>query len=59
MKIGIVVQFPSVSVFVNDETRPCLVVHQLSDRRSGWVGLWVGDDSDGDFANLKVIRSGD
>ena len=57
--VRVVVEFPRVSVFVNDETRPCLVVNQLSDRRSGWVGLWVGDDSDGDFSNLRVTHSGD
>ena len=51
----IVVASPKVSVFVNDATAPSLVVEQLSDRRKGLLGLWVGNGSDGDFANLKVV----
>lgn len=50
----IVVAYPKVSVFVNDATEPSLVVDQLSDRKAGWVGLWVGNGSGGDFANLKI-----
>jgi hypothetical protein len=49
----IVVAWPNVSVFVNDATEPSLVVDQLSQRKKGWIALWV-DVSDGDFANLKV-----
>jgi hypothetical protein len=42
---------------VNDATEPCLVVEQLSDRKSGWVGFWVGNGSGGEFANLKVTAA--
>jgi hypothetical protein len=51
----VVVASPKVSVFVGDATEPCLVVNQLSDRRKGLVGLWVGNMSGGDFANLKIV----
>lgn len=51
----IVVASPKVSIFVNDAKEPCLVVNQLSDRKKGLVGLWVGNNSGGDFANLKLI----
>ena len=51
----IVVASPSVSVFVDDGKAPCLVVNQLSDRRKGLVGLWVGNNSGGDFANLRIV----
>jgi 3-keto-disaccharide hydrolase len=50
----VVVASPNVSVFVNDGTTPCLVVNQLSNRGKGLVGLWVGNTSGGDFANLKI-----
>jgi hypothetical protein len=46
---------PKVSVYVNDAKDPSLVVNQLSERRKGLVGLWVGNISGGDFANLKII----
>jgi hypothetical protein len=51
----IVVASPKVSVFVADASEPSLVVTQLSDRKQGRVGVWVGNTSSGDFANLKVI----
>jgi hypothetical protein len=51
----IVVASPKVSVFVNDAKEPCLVVSQLSDRKKGLVGLWVGNTSGGDFANFKIV----
>jgi len=51
----IVVASPKVSVFVNDAKEPSLVVDQLSDRKKGLVGLWVGNASGGDFANFKIV----
>lgn len=53
----IVIAHPKISVFVDGASEPSLVVEQLSDRKSGWVGLWVGNGSNGDFANLKIIPS--
>jgi hypothetical protein len=52
--VRIVVTHPEVKVFVNETAEPCLVVRQLSDRQTGWVGFWVGNGSGGDFANLKI-----
>ena len=51
----VVVASPKVSVFVDDAKEPCLTVNQLSDRRKGLVGVWVGNTSGGDFANLKIV----
>jgi hypothetical protein len=50
----VVVASPKVSVFVGDAQEPCLTVNQLSDRRKGLVGIWVGNTSGGDFANFKI-----
>jgi hypothetical protein len=52
--VRIVVASPKVSVFVDDGKEPSLVVNQLSSRRKGLIGLWVGNTSGGDFANLKI-----
>jgi len=52
--VRIVVAHPEVKVFVDGATEPSLVVHQLSDRKHGWVGIWAGNGSGGDFANLKI-----
>jgi hypothetical protein len=52
--VRVVVASPKVSVFVSDAKEPALVVSQLSDRKKGLIGVWVGNTSDGDFANLKI-----
>jgi hypothetical protein len=51
----ILVASPKMSVFVSDAKEPCLVVDQLSDRKRGLAGLWVGNTSGGDFANFKIV----
>jgi len=55
--VRIVLAGARVRVFVDDATQPSLEVTQLSDRKRGWVGFWVGNGSAGDFANLKVTPS--
>jgi hypothetical protein len=50
----VVVSSPKVSVFIDDGKEPALVVDQLSTRKKGLIGLWVGNTSGGDFANLTV-----
>ncbi len=52
--IKIQVHYPEVKVYVNGNTVACLTVRELSDRASGKIGLWVGNNSDGDFANLTI-----
>lgn len=54
----IVVEKPEVRVYIGDETEPCLVVDELSDRLGGRVGLWMGNGSDGDFAELVIRKEG-
>jgi len=53
--VRVVVASPKVSVFVGDAKQLSLVVDQLNDRTKGLVGLWVGNSSGGDFADLKII----
>jgi len=55
--VRVVVASPKVSVFVGDAKEPCLVVTRLSDRTNGLVGLWVGNNSGGDFADLKIVSN--
>lgn len=52
--VKIVVNYPSITVFVNGSQEPCLSVDILNTRTSGKIGLWVGNNSDGDFANLQI-----
>ena len=52
----IVVHGPQVSVFVNGNAKPSLTVEKLNPRHEGKLGLWVGPQSTGEFANLVVEK---
>jgi len=54
----IVIDYPEVQVFVNDSKEPSLVIEQLSERKDGWLGFWVGYGSEGYFRNLKINPAG-
>jgi len=51
----VVVEYPMVYVYVNNSTEPSLTVEQLSSRKQGWIGFWVGNNSEGWFKNLKIV----
>jgi len=53
----VVIESPKVTVFVGDAKEPSLVVTQLSDRKKGLIGPWVGNGSGGDFANFKILSA--
>ena len=50
----IIVDYPYVKVFVNNSDEASLTVKQLSSRKEGWIGFWVGHGSEGYFKNLKI-----
>jgi len=52
--VRVEVASPQVRVFVNQSPTPALVVNQLVPRTGTRLGLWVGNFSGGDFANLTV-----
>lgn len=52
--VKIIVEYPHVSVYVNNSTEACLSIDKLNDRQNGKIGLWVGNNSGGDFANLVI-----
>ena len=53
----IVIDRPTVRVYVNGATEPSLVVEELSDRTNGSLGLWVGPGQGGCIANLTIALS--
>lgn len=57
-KARIEISKPEVRVYVGDETEPCLVVNELTGRTGGRVGLWMGNGSDGSFAELVIRPAG-
>jgi len=52
--VKIIIKYPEVTVYVNANPEPSLSVEKLNKRTTGKIGLWVGNNSDGDFANLQI-----
>jgi hypothetical protein len=52
--VRVVVKGATVQVFVGKVSSPTLEVRKLGEQTRGLVGLWVGNTSDGDFANLRI-----
>jgi hypothetical protein len=50
----IVVENPVVTVYFNGSKEASLTVETLNKRTSGKIGIWVGNNSDGDFANMQI-----
>jgi len=53
--VTIIVKYPTVNVFVNNSDEPSLTIEQLISRKEGWIGFWVGNNSEGYFRNFKII----
>jgi hypothetical protein len=54
--VKITVKDKTVRVYVNNQTEPVLTVKQISNFSNGKIGLFTGDGSGGDFANLEIIK---
>ena len=52
--VRIEIDYPQVKVYVNESKEESLNVTQLSKRKTGWIGFWVGFNSEGYFKNLKI-----
>jgi hypothetical protein len=56
--LRVVVKGRSIQIYVGTVTSPTLEVRKLGQQDRGLVGLWAGNNSDGDFANLRITPSG-
>jgi hypothetical protein len=54
LPLKVVVKGGRVQVFAGAVTSPTMEVRKLGQLDRGMVGLWVGNNSDGDFANLRI-----
>ena len=52
--VRVVVKGPAIQVYVGRVKSPTLEARKLGQYDRGMIGLWVGNGSDGDFANLRV-----
>ena len=54
VRLRVAVDPYKLQIFVGSVTQPTLEVRKLGELDGGQVGLWVGNDSGGDFANLVI-----
>ena len=52
--LRVVVKGPKIQIYVGSGSSPALEVRKLGQQNGGNVGLWTGNTSDGDFANLRI-----
>lgn len=52
--LRVVVDAAKVRIFVGAVKSPTLEVRKLGALERGLIGLWVGNNSDGDFSNLRI-----
>jgi hypothetical protein len=55
--LRVVVKGSAIQIFVGPAKTPALEVRKLGGLERGEIGLWTGNNSDGDFANLRVAPS--
>jgi hypothetical protein len=53
--VKIVINFPTIKVYVNGSKEPSLEVEQISKRENGKLGLWI-DSEDGWFKNMVITH---
>lgn len=56
-KMKIKVEDNLVKVSINNAINPSLIVNKLNERTNGKIGIFVGDNSDGNFSSIKVMNS--
>ncbi len=52
--VRVVVKAKTIQIYVGPVKSPALEVRKLGKDDRGAVGVWVGNGSDGDFANLRI-----
>jgi hypothetical protein len=57
LPLRVVVKGQTVQIFVGAVKAPTLEARKLGSLTRGMLGLWVGNNSDGDFRNLRVTEA--
>ncbi len=55
--LRVAVKGKAIQIHVGGVKSPALEVRKLGTQSGGLVGLWVGNGSDGDFANLRITAT--
>jgi hypothetical protein len=55
--LRVVIAGAKVQIYAGIVQVPTLEVRKLETLDRGMIGLWVGNNSDGDFSNLRITRA--
>lgn len=55
--LRVVVSDKTIQIYAGKVSSPTLEVRKLGTAERGAIGLWTGNNSDGDFANLRITRA--
>jgi len=53
---GIKINDKSVYVYDNSSNKELLSIERLEEQKSDKIGLWTGNNSKGEFRNLKILK---
>ena len=56
--VRVVLKDKKVMVFINGSQTPSLVVESLQTNPGKKIGYWVGNNSSGDWKNIKIVTAG-
>lgn len=57
VRVRLVIKDAVISVYINGNKEPSLVVEKLTQLSTGLIGFYVADTSGGDFANLTITKN--
>jgi hypothetical protein len=55
--LRVVVTDKAIQIYAGKGSAPALEVRKLGTASRGAIGLWTGNNSDGDFANVRITRA--
>jgi len=57
VRMRIVIKDTTVSIYINGNKQPSMVVEKVTSVRAGSIGFYVADTSGGDFANITITKT--
>jgi hypothetical protein len=57
VNLRVVVRARTIEAYVGPDQAPALAVRKLGNLSRGIIGLWTGNNKDGDFANLRITSA--
>lgn len=57
VRVRIIIKDAIVSIYINGNKQPSLVVEKVTSIKSGSIGFYVADTSGGDFANITITKT--